>query len=137
KSIRTALKTLIEYVHLATRNQQGEPKHIKDQEDDETGETTIRVLKKVDELTSRITGNDKGSLGVHPAVYFYGPTGQHSTTMFMGFASLIKEKLLNNDPVFFINFTTVRSRLETILVANKPMIAMIIQGYVSKIRVDR
>jgi hypothetical protein len=137
KNIRTTLKTLIELVHLANRNQQGIPKQIKDQKDDIDGADTLFVLKKVGDLVSRITGNDKGSLGVHPAVYFYGPTGLHSTTMFMGFAKLIKEKLLSNDALFFKKFTDVRADLERILVANKPMIAMIIQGYISKIRVEK
>ena len=89
---------------IASRNQQGLPKKIEDQPDDTDGNGTIRALKSIWELASRITGNDHGSLGLHPAVYFYGPSGQHQAPMFMGTAFLFKKKFLNNDAMFFRKF---------------------------------
>ena len=137
KGIRAALRTLLDFVLIACRNQQGDPKTIADQNDDSEGNGTIAALRSVMELASRITGNDRGSLGLHPAVYFYGPSGQHQVPMFMGTALLIKRKLLSNDPVFFRKFSHCRSRLEKALVENKGTIAAILQGYVSKHRVDK
>lgn len=85
----------------------------------------------------RITGNDGGSLGLHPAVYFYGPTGRHSGAMFMGTVTLIAKKLANNDKEFFKKFTSIRSRLETLLIEHKDLMATILQKHVSNRRIDR
>jgi hypothetical protein len=137
KGIRVALRTLLDFVLIACRNQQGDPKTISAQDDDSDGSATIDALRKIWELAARITGNDHGSLGLHPAVYFYGPSGQHQVPMFMGTAQLIKRKLLNNDPTFFRKFSACRARLEKALVEHKSTIAVILQGYVSKQRVDK
>lgn len=94
-------------------------------------------MKQIKELASRITGNGNGSLGLHPAVYFYGPSGQHQSPMFMGTALLIKKKLLNNDPTFFKKFTLCRARLEDTLVEHKKIVAAILQGFLSKGRVEK
>jgi hypothetical protein len=87
KSVRTALETLIEFNLIAARNQMGEPKRVEDVEEDLTGEKTVQLLRQGLSLAQRITGNENGSLGLHPAVYFYGPTGRHSGPMFMGTVS--------------------------------------------------
>jgi hypothetical protein len=137
KGVRVALKTLLDFVLIACRNQQGSPKVVSDQLDDSDGSGTIDTLKKVRELASRITGNDNGSLGLHPAVYFYGPSGQHQAPMFMGTALLIKKKLLNNDPTFFQKFTARRETVEKVLVDHKSSIAAILQGFGSKHRVEK
>jgi hypothetical protein len=94
------------------------------------------VLKKAVSLASRITGNDQGSLGLHPAIYFYGPTGRHSSSMFLGAISLFNEKLLNNDKEFFRKFTKVRANVEKILIDNKDLIATILQKHISRARSD-
>jgi hypothetical protein len=57
--------------------------------------------------------------------------------MFMGTALLIKKKLLDNDPTFFRKFSARRARLENALVEHKQTIAAILQGYVSKHRVEK
>lgn len=137
RGVRVALRTLLDFVLIACRNQQGHPKDVKDQADDGTGTGTIEALKQTWELASRITGNDHGSLGLHPAVYFYGPSGQHQTPMFMGTALLIKKKILNNDQTFFQKFSSCRAQLEKTLVEYKPTIAAILQTYVSKHRVEK
>lgn len=137
KGIRVALRTLLDFVLIACRNQQGHPKTVSDQADDADGSGTIEALKNIWELAIRITGNDHGSLGLHPAVYFYGPSGQHQAPMFMGTALLLKKKLLDNDPTFFPKFSSCRAQLEKTLVEHKPIIAAILQGYVSKQRVEK
>ncbi|WP_304334604.1 HNH endonuclease, partial [Conchiformibius steedae] len=86
---------------------------------------TIHYLSSLKRLVSKITGNDKGSLGLHPAIYFYNSKGKHNTTMFMGTMMLIGEKLRNNDKGFFIKFTEIRGHLESFLINNKELIIKI------------
>lgn len=137
RGVRTALQALIDLALIANRNQQGAPKSIYDTADDLDGSSTVSVLTKTLALARRVTGNDGGSLGLHPAVYFYGPTGRHSGPMFMGSMTLVGRKLSNNDAVFFQKFTKVRSRLEKVLILHKDLIATIIQKHVSLKRVDK
>ena len=137
KGVRTALQVLIDLALIAIRNQQGAPKGIYDTADDFDGTETVAVLTKTLALAKRVTGNDGGSLGLHPAVYFYGPTGRHSGPMFMGTMTLVGRKLSNNDKTFFQTFTSVRSKLEEILVNHKDLIATILQKHVSPKRVEK
>ena len=137
KGIRTALQVLIDLILMATRNQKGEPKTIASVPDDADGRATVLTLSKSLGLVRRITGNDSGSLGLHPAVYFYGPTGRHSGPMFMGTVALLGLKLANNDQTFFPKFTSVRSKLEDVLVTHKDLIATILQRTASAGRVAR
>lgn len=137
KGVRTALQTLIDIALIAARNQQGMPKNVFDTDDDADGSATISVLTKTYGLAGRITGNEGGSLGLHPAVYFYGPTGRHSGPMFMGTMTLVGRKLSNNDKTFFNKFTQARSKLERILIHHKDLIATIIQKHISPKRVDK
>lgn len=137
KGIRTALQVLIDLILISTRNQKGEPKTIGAVPDDVDGKATVATLSKSLGLARRITGNDGGSLGLHPAVYFYGPTGRHSGPMFMGTVALLGMKLANNDQSFFPKFARVRSRLEEVLVLHKDLIATILQRTASAGRVSR
>jgi hypothetical protein len=134
--VRAALQVLIEFILAANRNQAGEPKHLKDQDDDEIGEGTQRVLNRAAVLASRMSGNSNGSLGLHPAIYFYGPTGRHLIPMFLGMSLLVSRKLINNDKDFFRRFTDVRARLEHILIEQKDLIATVLQRTISKYRVS-
>lgn len=124
--IRTTLKMLVEFVLIASRDQKGIPARIEDQSEDVTGDGTILVLNRSLRLAERITGNDNGSLGLHPAVYFYGPSGTHIGSLFMGVATLIAQKLINNDNSFFMKFTKVRKQVEDALVMHKRLLAAII-----------
>jgi len=137
KGVRTALQVLIELMLIAIQKPDGNPNVVSDVLDDVDGSETVRVLKKTLDLIGRLTGNEGGSLGLHPAVYFYGPSGRHSSAMFMGTAKLFSEKLANNDKYFFRKFSTVRAKLENLLVAQKDLIATILQKNISTKRVDR
>jgi len=133
--VRAALQVLIEFALAANRNQAGAPTHLKEQADDDNGAATKECLSRSLKLASRMTGNDKGSLGLHPAIYFYGPTGRHLGPMFLGISVLISRKLVNNDSRFFEKFTAVRSRLEQVLIEHKDLIATVLQKTISKLRV--
>jgi hypothetical protein len=119
---------------IANRNQQGVPAKVDDQADDVDGSATVQSLQRSLRLAKRITGNDSGSLGLHPAVYFYGPTGRHSGPMFMGTVALIGRRLANNDNSFFGKFTRVRAALESVLIDQKDLIATILQKHSSNKR---
>lgn len=137
KGVRGALQVLIELMLVASRDQAGKPKTVAEMPDDEDGASTTHVLNKTLMLMRRVTGNDQGSLGLHPAVYFYGPTGRHSSPMFMGTAKLLAKKIVNNDKAFFKKFTDVRASLEALLVEHKDLMATILQKLISQKRADR
>lgn len=137
KGVRTAIQALIDLCLIATRDQLGLPKKIADTEDDSNGEDTIKVLKKTLALCDKVTGADASSLGLHPAVYFYGPTGRHSSPMFMGTMELIAKKVVNNDRGYFKKLTMIRERLEEFLIGHKDLMATILQRSVSDKRTLR
>lgn len=135
KGVRTALQALIDLALIATRDQAGNPKTVEETIDDSAGTATMDVLNKILGLGKRVTGNDGGSLGLHPAVYFYGPTGRHSGPFFMGTMTLVGKKLSNNDRTFFKKFTKVRGNLESLLVDHKDLIALLVQKHLGPKRV--
>lgn len=132
KGVRNALQILIELLVMASSKQN--TKKLEDDNNDDSGELTLACLNKLLKLASRITGNEKGSLGLHPTVYFYGPSGRHSSSMFLGTFLLISEKLNNNDPQFFPKFIRTRENLEQLLIENKDLIAGILQRSLSNKR---
>lgn len=135
KGIRAALQIIIDYLQIANISQTEKYIKINHGGDDETGDKTIDVLRKTETLTNWITGNDKGSLGLHPAIFYYGPTGVHSSPLFLGTARFISEKLANNDKTFFREFTLCRANIESALISHKELIATVIQKLGSARRV--
>lgn len=131
RGMRTAIQTLIDLCIIANRDQSGKPLKLGNTLDDANGDGTIKALQKTKSLVERVTGNSPGSLGLHPAIYFYGPSGRHSSYMFMGTMELIAKKVVNNDPEFFKKFTSVRSELEEILIEKKDLLSTIIQRHIS------
>jgi len=67
-----ALSLLIDFLTVAASREASKIKSIAEYDDDTTGDETIRVFKCSLEIANRITGGSPGSLGLHPAVYFYG-----------------------------------------------------------------
>jgi hypothetical protein len=135
KGVRTALAILIELLMYVERGQAKTAPKLDSSDDDLDGTATVDLLTRTVRLANRMSGNDKGSLGLHPALYFYGPTGRHSGPMFMGTASLLAEKLANNNDTFFKKFSLARSRIEKILFERKDLIATLIQKNISTRRV--
>ena len=133
--VRSALQILIDLLQIANKNNQLPSKSLEEYNDDIDGNLTIETLKKTLNLAKRITGNDRGSLGLHPAIYFYGPTGRHSIPMFLGIMELFVEKLSNNDKIFFKKFIEQREFLENILANKKDLISSILQKHRSHERV--
>lgn len=139
KSVRSAIQTLIDLILISVTNFQSGPKQniektITEMPDDENGSITIENLKSLKLLSQKVTGNIDGSLGLHPAIYFYGPSGRHSTPMFMGTMLLIAKKINSNDKNFFVKFTQIREKLENLLINKKELIATILQKHISNKR---
>jgi hypothetical protein len=105
--------------------------------EDNQGDATILVLKNCLKILNRMTGNESSSLGLHHAVYFYSERGKQIPELFLGMASLIKSKLLNNDNNFFKKFTSVRRSLEDYLLEHKQVITQALSAVHSVNRTDR
>jgi hypothetical protein len=123
-----ALGLLIEYLTIAGTKQSGTPKLIDKYLDDASGDETTEILNGALSIVQRMTGNTPGSLGLHPAVYFYNERGKYSRFLFLGMASLIAEKLRNNDDMYFKKFTYARKSMEKFLVDNKSLIGILLQN---------
>ena len=122
-----ALSILVDFLAIASRPD-GKAKPISDDDDDETGEATIRVLRNSMEIVERMTGNSPGSLGLHPAIYFYNERGKYSRFLFLAMSMLITERIRNNDSQFFRRFTRSRAALEKFLIDNKSLIGILVQN---------
>ena len=89
--------------------------------DDTDGTVTIKFLENVKRVGKLIEANpdSRGSLGLDPAVYFYGATGKFQSAALI--ASLRFAQDLKRDDKFFA-FTSIRDSFEEFLVRNKSFI---------------
>jgi hypothetical protein len=94
-------------------------------------------LKRSLELINRVTGNSSGSLGLHPAVYFYNDRGKYSRFLFLGMTALITERIRSNDSMFFQKFSRARRGLEAFLFENKSLITNVLQNLAKSQRVNK
>lgn len=131
-----ALSLLIEFLSISDSTQTI-TKGIASYEDDADGSATISVLKNALGVAKRITGNSNGSLGLHPAVYFYNERGKHSRFLFLGMVLLIARKLIDNDSGFFVKFTKAREKMESFLIDNKSLIGILLQNMNKQARVSK
>jgi len=120
-----ALSLLIEFLTISASRSK-EPPTIDKYPDDEDGTGTIAVFKNSLQILNRITGNAPGSLGLHPAVYFYNERGKYARFLFLGMTTLITEKVRNNDHEFFKTFTRAREKVEKFLIQNKSLITLLL-----------
>ena len=102
-----------------------------------TGEETISVLKRCLKVATRLTGNEHGSLGLHPAVYFYTERGKHSRFLFLGTLKALSDHVRNNNKDWFKKFTKARGSIEALLVSRKPLINQGLANVSNKKRIDR
>lgn len=82
---------------------------------DSDGSETAKYLTRTYKIVKYISGNDSASLSLHPAVYFWGASGNHRPSIFLAVVSLIAEMIENEE---LRDFTMVRARLEEFLVGN-------------------
>jgi hypothetical protein len=131
-----ALSVLIEFLCIADSSQTI-TKSITSYNDDIDGSDTVSVLQNALNVTQRITGDSHGSLGLHPAVYFYNERGKHSRFLFLGMILLVARKLKDNDKSFFEKFTKARERTEAFLISNKSLIGILLQNMSKQTRVSK
>lgn len=131
-----ALALLIDFLSIAGSHEIS-PTTVERDHDDNDGRATLRVLRRTSDVLSRITGNGPGSLGLHPAVYFYNDRGKYNRFLFLGVVSMLTDAIANNDPTFFKKFTEARKTIESFLLANKNLIGLVLQNMSKNQRVLR
>lgn len=105
------LPLIFEFVNL-TNGGKGDSS----QEDDIDGSDTIRHLKSCRKVVDRISGTHPGSLGLHPAVYFYSENGRYQQTSFLAMVGVVSH-LETKD--LFGQFSTIRKQFEDFLIKYK------------------
>lgn len=135
KGIRAALTVLIEFFSISVEINNSKVLKVGYGDDEIDGSQTINVLYSALKVAERMTGNDKGSLGFHPAIYFYGPNGNHIIPMFLATSRVISKAITDNNKAFFEKFTKNRSQIEDVLIRDKELIATVLQKNGSKRRV--
>jgi hypothetical protein len=135
KGVRAALTVLIEFFSIACEIDLPKPFKVAYGIDDADGSDTIKVLISALKVAQRMTGNENGSLGLHPAIYFYGPNGTHIIPMFLGTSRVISKAIIDNNKSFFVKFTEKRYKIEEILIRDKELIATVLQKNGSQRRI--
>lgn len=121
KSPVDALALLVNFLEIAGSTQ-NTTRNIDDDDEDIDGSDTIALLRQSRRVASRLAGDSPGSLGLHPAIYFYNERGVHTRYLFLGTVKLIAEQIQNNNSNFFRKFTKVRAKIESFLIENKSLI---------------
>ncbi|WP_434717183.1 DUF262 domain-containing protein (plasmid) [Paraburkholderia sp. A1BS-2L] len=113
-----SVKLVFDFVNLANSlSLRG--KQEDDLEDDLSGDETVRFLKSVKRLSNLISGAHPGSLGLHPAVYFYSLGGRYQPSAFLATAKLLDDFDRTNA---FPRFTDVRKKFEDFLVKHRYLV---------------
>jgi hypothetical protein len=116
------LRLALELVNIITGVKSG----TKNMPADVDGSQTARVLGKVWGIIKYIAGNEPASLSLHPAVYFWGTTGNHRPSMFLAVVSFIQEQVQNGG---LVEFTLHRAKLEEFLVGKNAPGQQILSRY--------
>lgn len=114
-----SLPLILEFIELVDQSTSNDMSEV-----DIDGAKTILCLRRCKKLAELIDSDDPGSLGLHPAVYFYAPNGRHKVASFLAMASLLLDFKQTND---FIRFTSVRSNFETLLIQYDYLVQQIVR----------
>ena len=90
------------------------------------GSQTSRVLAKVWGVVKYVAGKEPASLSLHPAVYFWGTTGNHRPSMFLAVVSFVQEPIQKDE---LAKFTLHRAKLEEILIGKSNLGQQILSRY--------
>jgi hypothetical protein len=83
--------------------------------EDTDGSKTIAYLINARATVWRLCSTHASSLGLHPALYFYSPTGVFQAAAFLSFVSLFKEYSTAD----FLDFIKVRSGFEAFIMGHR------------------
>jgi hypothetical protein len=112
-----------------------ENRRVETYDDDPDGSETLKLLKQLESVTSRLVGTKPRSLGLHPFVYFYTSRGRHYMPLMIGMFSIVADKIKNNDSDWFKKFTFGRKIIEELLIEHKTIITLLISAAGSKQRI--
>ncbi|QDU35858.1 HNH endonuclease [Maioricimonas rarisocia] len=109
-----SVRLVFEFVNLA--NGLITDKSRTELREDPDGRSTLQFLKRVLQLARRVSGCHPSSLGLHPAVYFYGATGRYQPSAFLGTVRFVQQLEQENA---IHAFTSVRCRFEEFLLDHR------------------
>ncbi|MCA9077405.1 MAG: DUF262 domain-containing protein [Planctomycetaceae bacterium] len=110
-----SLRLVFDLVNLSNRGIDVDAAAIADDED---GNSTVKHLKNTRRVLQRITGTHPGSLGLHPAVYFYSASGRYQPTGFLAAVEMVRDFEEKNR---FRTFSDVRRQFEDFVVKYKSL----------------
>jgi hypothetical protein len=93
----------------------------------DSGKRTIEYLQACKQVALKINSSDSGSLGLHPAVYFYSKEGTHKPVSFYAVTELILE--FNRNRAFCNKFISVRNKFEEMLIEYDYLTGQILRKY--------
>ena len=125
-----AVKLIFDFINLSNNIVISSSK-IKCLNDDDTGTETIAFLKKARHIIALICSQDYGSLGLHPAVYFYSRSGRYQPTAFLATVRLLMEMEAANEFDWFIER---RARFEEFLVSHRYFVNQIVNQFGSGLK---
>lgn len=94
--------------------------------DDPDGTTTIQFMRVVKRASERIAGNTPGSLGLHPAVYFYSFTGRFQPAAFLAAVAFVQDLAEKRR---LLKFSEKRKEFEEFLIKYKYFLNQIVRRY--------
>jgi len=107
QSAATALPLILDFINISN-----DISFKKKLPDDNTGDETIKLLKRTLKIAQLVNSNHPSSLGLHPVIYFYSKDGRHKPGLFYGIIKFIislKEQKKIND------FIETRANIENII----------------------
>ncbi|MFO0799243.1 MAG: HNH endonuclease signature motif containing protein [Gemmataceae bacterium] len=102
-----------------------------DPDADTDGSKTVTFLKNTRKVAWRISGTHPSSLGLHPAVYFFSPSGRFQPTSFLAVVSLIRDM---DKTEGYSAFTDVRRQFEEFLIGHKGYVNAVTNRYGSGVK---
>jgi hypothetical protein len=113
-----SLPLIVEFIELVNKSMANDMSKV-----DTDGTKTIGCLVRCKKIAEVIDSSDPGSLGLHPAIYFYAANGRHKVASFLAIASL----LIDFKPDDFPRFTSIRGSFETLLIQYDYLIQQIVR----------
>lgn len=119
-----SLRLSLEFINFA--NGIKSQKALDATENDADGSKTVRFLDRAYGVVKHISGSNPASLGLHPAVYFWGATGRHHPSAFLAIVSFIQYLIENN---MMVSFCYHRARFEEFLLKKHSVIKHILSKF--------
>jgi hypothetical protein len=117
----TALKMVHDFVEMSIGKTHDEA--------DVSGARTVSILKRVKRSAELICSNAPGSLGLHPAIYFYSWTGKQQPILFLTMAEILLEHERDKKLNAFLNR---RRMFEEFIIKNRALLNQIVRKFGTK-----